>query len=907
MKATGAASPPTPVSVAMIPGLLSSQRHMIGRTDFRKGQLMQQMAQGKEPAFTSIQAAAAVDPKSNQLQPAETVVSTKPKTKPLLASGSTAYRTDTKQPKWLTHDRQVLRFFGYFEEPVIHHERFSAAPLASARVRRVTVFFYLTDNSISVSEPRVLNSGIPQGDFLKRSVMAKPNGSPIDPQDLVVGGQVKLCGRTIHLVDCDEATRTYYQEALAFTQSPPRKYPDDTSSQMDELEQLKQSLQQRAAAAAESKSERVRKFHAHSQQVLRFFMSWEDPHPLYPETRKYVLHYYLADDTMEIVEPKGEREGRGHFAVLLSRRRMASDVHKQHRFIKPTDLRCGEYVHVFARRFLLQDCDAFTRDYYLETHGVTQEKHEPAPAARRGKAAKWKLFEVNQKEVLEGLQLHDHHHHGRASASTEAAHQFYQNDAMEKKQLRFKARFHGLPASDANASREFVLTYYLEDDTLSVFEPRVKNSGVNGGRFLDRGRFRKCVASTDGDVTSREQDKARSTYKASDFYVGAVVAFEFAPQQRLELIEADRQTLLFCESHPQQFPYSDSDTVLQLARSAFATSGSRKSVAVVRRECRAMDASRSGVLGMAETSRLLEAIGVARVLNAQQMITLSRRFEAAPHAMVYDDFCDALASKTPSDNGAKDTYSKLRHCESLRRLLREADDDKEGAVGVRELVSIAAAFKVSLSSSEVQDIVRRHCGRRQGAIDYNALCDRVFDGPSAGASHSDPQRVRRQERQGADDSDDEQRVLHSLRHHERHDQDQDLDSEHGFGNDDDDGDQCLPPASPRRVPTLPLTCMKQPVSQPLVAPRNHTSDGTARVVALLRRVFGDRKYQLRKALRDRDHDKSGLLGEEAFMDAVLAVEPRLSDDDTYVIADVYFPTNNSVVDYSKLLEAAFRT
>lgn len=99
--------------------------------------------------------------------------------------------------------------------------------------------------------------------------------------------------------------------------------------------------------------------------------------------------------------------------------------------------------------------------------------------------------------------------------------------------------------------------------------------------------------------------------------------------------------------------------------------------------------------------------------------------------------------------------------------------------------------------------------------------------------------------------------------------------------------------SPRRLAQSP----------PLLA-RDASS---SRVVALVQRVFEARKYQLRRALRERDRDKSGRLAEDDFMDAVLSVEPALSDDDTYLIADAYFPTNNCAVDYTELLERAFRS
>lgn len=61
---------------------------------------------------------------------------------------------------------QVLRFNGYFKQTV--HE----SPDEYYRVRPVTIYYYLEDDSISVVEPHVENSGMPQGkyDFVVRSV-----------------------------------------------------------------------------------------------------------------------------------------------------------------------------------------------------------------------------------------------------------------------------------------------------------------------------------------------------------------------------------------------------------------------------------------------------------------------------------------------------------------------------------------------------------------------------------------------------------------------------------------------------------------------------------------------------------------------------------------------------------------
>jgi hypothetical protein len=40
----------------------------------------------------------------------------------------------------------------------------------------------------------------------------------------------------------------------------------------------------------------------------------------------------------------------------------------------------------------------------------------------------------------------------------------------------------------------FVISYFLADDTLAVFEPPQRNSGIPGGRTADRGKVRRPAA-----------------------------------------------------------------------------------------------------------------------------------------------------------------------------------------------------------------------------------------------------------------------------------------------------------------------------------------------------------------------------------------------------------------------------
>jgi hypothetical protein len=58
--------------------------------------------------------------------------------------------------------------------------------------------------------------------------------------------------------------------------------------------------------------------------------------------------------------------------------------------------------------------------------------------------------------------------------------------------LRFTARMTpGSSVSHADAGRRFVLSYLMMDDSLLIFEPPVRNSGIIGGKFLERQRVYK--------------------------------------------------------------------------------------------------------------------------------------------------------------------------------------------------------------------------------------------------------------------------------------------------------------------------------------------------------------------------------------------------------------------------------
>lgn len=64
--------------------------------------------------------------------------------------------------------------------------------------------------------------------------------------------------------------------------------------------------------------------------------------------------------------------------------------------------------------------------------------------------------------------------------------------------------------------RRFILSFYLSDDMISIFEPQVRNSGIIGGKFLEKSRVPKPGSSMDNPTY----------YGPADFAIGAVVEGE---------------------------------------------------------------------------------------------------------------------------------------------------------------------------------------------------------------------------------------------------------------------------------------------------------------------------------------------------------------------------------------------
>jgi len=96
-----------------------------------------------------------------------------------------------------------------------------------------------------------------------------------------------------------------------------------------------------------------------------------------------------------------------------------------------------------------------------------------------------------------------------------------ENDGI---QLRYLAKFVNPQIEDKD--RRFIITYWLNNDTVSVFEKFERNSGFIGGKFFERARAKNPVT---GEY-----------FQAGDFSIGKVIEFN---KHKFEVIDGDSYTL----------------------------------------------------------------------------------------------------------------------------------------------------------------------------------------------------------------------------------------------------------------------------------------------------------------------------------------------------------------------------
>lgn len=109
--------------------------------------------------------------------------------------------------------------------------------------------------------------------------------------------------------------------------------------------------------------------------------------------------------------------------------------------------------------------------------------------------------------------------------------------------LRYGAKM--LSTIRENCDRVFIISYYLSDDTIAIYEVAERNSGFSGGEFIKRVRI--PLPGQERYISGRPQ-----YYEPYNFYIGATLNIR---DFLFHIVSADEYTLIYMENHPQQVRY----------------------------------------------------------------------------------------------------------------------------------------------------------------------------------------------------------------------------------------------------------------------------------------------------------------------------------------------------------------
>jgi hypothetical protein len=498
--------------------------------------------------------------------------------------------------------KPVLCFQAYFKEAV-HESR-----LENYRVHKCDIFYYTDDDSIEITERKFENSGMPQGNFMKRHQVPKDEDSFYTLADIVVGNTIVFYGRTFQIIDANEETQAYLKNQFGRDDgslgSPGGKTPNFPEDKYESSRSLNTwdpnirynvkknptSVFAEAALGKTVDNSGRAGFLKYDRMVLRFACIWDDRESLYGDVQQFKLHYFVSDNTMEVLSVYGQNSGRDPAPLLVKRSKVPKDLKDESKGTYHwSDLDIGNVIELFTRPLLLVDADESTREFFKKqgkplSQAQVFAEEEPSPLIR--KIPPTTGFGSEEDSL------------------TSCVGSLVQNPPKktlgDNRTLRFLGRF--ITEKPEDADREFVISYYISDKTVAVHEPPKRNSGIVGGPFLSR-------------LPAKQLSEGDTVLSHTSFFVGATVAI---CGHLFAITDTDSGTLDYMEEHCESFPHSDFLLIVEKVAKSVADATENGSFVKV-----CDDASDDGVSLSAEAfKQVMEYFDCAT--PEQQCITLFR-------------------------------------------------------------------------------------------------------------------------------------------------------------------------------------------------------------------------------------------------------------------------------------------
>uniref|UniRef100_A0A452DRC9 EF-hand domain-containing family member C2 n=1 Tax=Capra hircus TaxID=9925 RepID=A0A452DRC9_CAPHI len=614
-----------------------------------------------------------------------------------------------ESPSWVAFDKQVLSFDAYVEDEVPDKSQ------ENYRIRCYKIYFYLEDDTVEVNEPVLKNSGLPQGIFIRRHRISLP--PPNEDQfytvhDFNVNTDIVFYGRTFKIYDCDAFTKNFLTK-IGIKLNPPGQCPEDPY-----MKTRREKLDCMEPLRPYEPFDTLKQFLEYDKKVLRFFCVWDDSGSVFGDRRELILHYFLSDDTIEIKEVLPHNSGRDFTSLFLQRRKLPKygppgvyqpghltdrtvlnvyggysetrvygyllDKYNlgklDQEFYKDTDLSIGTTINVWGRKVLLCDCDDFTKTYYRTKYGIENFtsipcKAPPPPKIER-KFPPYTGFGSEEDSLRSCIGI-------MPTPPQRNFKKFMEFDSYGNISniLRFFAKL--ITHKCADAERMFVISYFLRDDTISVFEPVERNSGYTGGMFLKRVRVKK---------PGQEVFKSEfSEYvKAEELYVGAKVDVN---GYLFLLVNADEYTLNYMERHSDKFPLSNIELILQKLKEEECKSRELKQVFTT------ADCMHTKMVDFNTFREIMMNLTVGK-LTDQEVITIARHYRVPEDLCPHRNVLVAQAHEQLKKNG-------FENFERLVAMCVYQDREKKKVLPSKDIKRLCKSSRLPLNEDLLESLLSR--------------------------------------------------------------------------------------------------------------------------------------------------------------------------------------------------------
>ncbi|KAM3965215.1 EF-hand domain-containing family member C2 [Aphomia sociella] len=573
-------------------------------------------------------------------------------------------------PTWIMYDKHILRFQAFFQQTL--HEMRSASHI----LRKVDILFFLEDGTIKVMEPRTENSGLSQGILISRQRIRLPFSYDLyyDVLDLNIGREVTFFGKVFKIVNCDSFTRVFLNR-LGINVPDAIPWPD--------------AIERAPNSGRAPKQRPFRQFLDFDRQVLRFYGYWDDRDSEFGVMHHLEIHYFLADDTIEIKEVLPANSGTEGGPMFLKRMRLPRKIPAQIEMTggpkapsyTPGDLSIGAVLNVYGRNVVLTDCDPYTKEYYRITYGFDAFTPLPIPRSDGTECISANMAD-RQLPPWNGYGSYDDSAENCRTVEPKAPHKdfmkFLHKDRVgfDSHTLRFAARL--INDNPEDERRYFIIKYFLCDDTIGVFELCERNSGFKGGKFFRRDKM--YLPDVEFFVP-----KEPPAYTDKDMWVGNELVIN---KHRFRLVAADEYALRYMEVN--EYPMANVALIMDKIRRTLASqeNGYKNFVA---KYMEAVLPSQKELMPVRCFKQALKEI-MWEKMTEHEFLTIIRHFRG-----------DSGKEKSPRREMIRSlVFTELTRGlwddrERLREGLRHSDENGTGVLSVHRMRQLLRAHRLPLN------------------------------------------------------------------------------------------------------------------------------------------------------------------------------------------------------------------